>query len=323
MTLISIITTTYKHEHFIKDTIESILAQTLTDWELLIWDDSPDNLTRNIIQTYISKFPDKIKAWHHSPNKGIVSNMNFLLDKVCKDSEYITFLEGDDMFTSDNLKKKVNIFRSYRNISIVYSDLSFIDKNNNIILESFFTHRNIKYYQNEIIPKDSFILSEAWPIASWSTSMVKKDVLEKYKILSLEPENKKYSIADYDLYFRISTENKVYWIKQALTLYRRHSWNLSWSNWWTSSDLDKLIDYYYKNNLISKNVYDKKKSWTKIVSAIFDLEVWNKIAALENCKESLRYWAYSYKKYKIAIFVFLILPKSVTKFILKRLIKRW
>jgi len=106
--------------------------------------------------------------------------------------------------------------------------------------------------------------------------MIRKDILEKYKIISLEPENKKYSVSDYDLYFRISTENKIFWIKKLLTLYRRHSWNLSWSNWWTSDDLDKLIDYYYENNLISKNIYNNKKSWTKIVSAIFDLEIWNK-----------------------------------------------
>lgn len=153
--------------------------------------------------------------------------------------------------------------------------------------------------------------------------MIRKDILEKYKIISLEPENKKYSVSDYDLYFRISTENKIFWIKKLLTLYRRHSWNLSWSNWWTSDDLDKLIDYYYENNLISKNIYNNKKSWTKIVSAIFDLEIWNKKNAFKYYKKSLKYWIFSYMKFKIAIFVFIILPKWITKYILKKLIKRW
>ena len=93
MPLFSIITTTYKHEKFIADTIESVIAQTLTDWELLIGDDSPDNTTWNIIQPYVTMYPDKIKAWHHSPNKGLVDNMNFLITQVNPDSKYIAFLE--------------------------------------------------------------------------------------------------------------------------------------------------------------------------------------------------------------------------------------
>ena len=69
MPLISIITTAYKHEKFIVDTIESILVQSFTNWELLIGDDSPDNATWDIIQSFVAMYPEKIKAWHHSPNK--------------------------------------------------------------------------------------------------------------------------------------------------------------------------------------------------------------------------------------------------------------
>jgi glycosyltransferase involved in cell wall biosynthesis len=69
MPKVSIITTTYKHEKFVQDTIESLLAQTFTDWELLIGDDSPDDATWKIIEHYTEKYPNKIKGWHHSPNK--------------------------------------------------------------------------------------------------------------------------------------------------------------------------------------------------------------------------------------------------------------
>jgi len=69
MPKVSIITTTYRHEKIITETIESILNQSFIDWELLIGDDSPDDATRNIIQKYITKYPNKIKARHHKPNK--------------------------------------------------------------------------------------------------------------------------------------------------------------------------------------------------------------------------------------------------------------
>jgi glycosyltransferase involved in cell wall biosynthesis len=93
MPKVSIITTTYKHEQFIAHTIDSILSQSFTDWELLIGDDSPDDATWKVIETYTKKYPDKIHAWHHTPNKGIVDNTNFLLSQIAHDSEYVAFLE--------------------------------------------------------------------------------------------------------------------------------------------------------------------------------------------------------------------------------------
>ena len=50
MPKISIITTTYQHADFIAQTIESVLGQTYSDWEMLIGDDSPDDATWDVIQ---------------------------------------------------------------------------------------------------------------------------------------------------------------------------------------------------------------------------------------------------------------------------------
>lgn len=323
MPKISIITTTYKHKDFISYTIDSIISQTFTDWELLIWDDSPENSTWDIIQEYVAKYPNKIKAWYHSPNKWIVDNLNFLIEKSSNDSEFIAFLEWDDTFDKDYLKEKLEIFEKYEEVKLVYNDLDFIDKDNKIILKNFFEYRKIPFYKNSIIKKEDFIKMPAGPIASWSTCMIRKKILEKYKITNLEKENKRYSISDYDFYFRISTQNKVYWIEKSLTKYRRHSWNLSWSKWWTSNDLDKLMDYYFKENIIDEKLYNYKKSWTKIVNSIFELEIWNKKNAINNLLESLKYNTFSFSIFKLAIIWFIIIPKWLTKVILKNLIKRW
>jgi glycosyltransferase involved in cell wall biosynthesis len=69
MPKISILTTTYNHKDFIGYTIQSILDQSINDWELLIGDDSPGEETWKIIQSYREKYPDKIQARHHTPNK--------------------------------------------------------------------------------------------------------------------------------------------------------------------------------------------------------------------------------------------------------------
>ena len=140
MPKISIITTVYKHQDFIAETIESILSQTFTDWELLIWDDSPDDLTWNIIQTYVKKYPDKIKAWYNNPNKWIVGNMNFLLKNVSVDSEYVAFLEWDDLYAKDNLEEKLKIFEKHTEVWMVYNNLDFIDEKWSILEKNYFNN---------------------------------------------------------------------------------------------------------------------------------------------------------------------------------------
>ncbi len=129
MPKVAIITTTYKHEKFIQETIDSVLAQTFTDWELLIGDDSPDDATWNIIQRYTREYPEKIRAWHHSLNKGIVSNMNFLLDQTSSDVQYFSFLEGDDVYRPTKIAKCMEIFEKNKNIGCVYTNFSSIGEN--------------------------------------------------------------------------------------------------------------------------------------------------------------------------------------------------
>ena len=84
MAKVSIITTTYNHQDFIWNTIQSILNQSINNRELLIGDDSPGNETWNSIQSYVNKYPDKIQARHNNPGKWIVDNMNFLINKIYK-----------------------------------------------------------------------------------------------------------------------------------------------------------------------------------------------------------------------------------------------
>jgi len=63
------------------------------------------------------------------------------------------------MYTPDNLEEKMKFFKEYPEVKLVYSDLSFIDKDNNIILNSFFKYRSIPFYKNTTIPRDKFILA--------------------------------------------------------------------------------------------------------------------------------------------------------------------
>lgn len=320
MPKISIITTTYSHQDFIKYTIESILSQTFTDWELLIWDDSPDDLTWTIIQDYVKKYSEKIKYWHNSTNKWLVNNMNFLLEKVSNDSKYIAFLEWDDIFTPDNLEKKLQIFEENKDTWMVYNNLDFI----NLKWEIFYHNALIKspfYLRNEKLSKFDLMKYETFYI-SYSTLMIKKEILETEKIIN--PTNDKmYSVSDWDLFFRISTKYNCYWIEESLTLYRRHIWNVSGNNLKLFNDLEIQINEYLKNWFIDIKLFNIKLSFINLLKSVYYLEKNNK-------KESFKCLFNSFKLnflwnifYKVWILVFLFLPNSLNQKIFKKMIKRW
>ena len=92
----------YNHEKFISKAIESVLMQeTEFDVELVIGEDnSPDN-TREVIDSYVAKHPDKIKALYRDNNVGARQN-GIEVWEACQ-GDYIAYLDGDDYWT-DPLK---------------------------------------------------------------------------------------------------------------------------------------------------------------------------------------------------------------------------
>lgn len=321
MTKVSIILTTYNHKNFIKDTIESVLNQSFSSFELLIWDDSPDNETWNIIEEYTKKY-DYIHAWHHSPNKWIVENMNFLINKIDKNSDFVVFLEWDDILKGNYLEGKLRVFNEYPKVNLVYNNLDFINSKWEIIQKDIFWFRRIRTYKNQKISCDDFILQNVWPIISWSTIMVRKSIVDKYKIKSLYPENKNYAVSDCDFSFEVSTENYVYYLQESLTLYRRHSSNLSAWNINLLMQLSDLVELYYKEWKISKNTLNYKLSQNNIIIALMLLEKWDKKESYKYLKQSFNYSIFNSIILKLWTLLLLMTPSKITKLILSKIIKR-
>lgn len=323
MPTISIILTTYNHKDFIKDAIESIINQSFYDWELLIWDDSPNNDTREIVNKYTNKYPNKIKAWHHNPNKWIVDNMNFLIDKISTDSKYVVFLEWDDILKNNYLDKKLKIFDKFPKVGLIYNNIDFINYKWNIIQNDIFGFRHIKTYKNSIISPDDYVLANVWPIISWSTVMVKKEIADKYKIKSIDPSNKSYAVSDYDFLFNVSTENEVFYINESLTLYRRHASNLSAWNINLLEQLNKLVKEYYQQWKITKRVYKNKTSQNNVMISLMLIEKWDRCGASNHLKMALKRLSFNNIILKLWAIVLLLMPQKFAKEMISMFVKRW
>ena len=97
----SIITPTHKRKEKLERAVSSLLAQTYTDWEMIIVNDSPSDTAYN---DFASSINDARIHYHKNDrNRGKNFSSNYALDKVSADSKWILFLDDDDYLSPDTL----------------------------------------------------------------------------------------------------------------------------------------------------------------------------------------------------------------------------
>ena len=104
MHLVSIIMPTYNSSSTIHQSIESVISQTYTNWELLITDDCSSDDTYKIICNYALK-DHRIRVFQNNINSGAGLTRNNSIEHAR--GRFIAFLDSDDMWTNDKLEKQI------------------------------------------------------------------------------------------------------------------------------------------------------------------------------------------------------------------------
>ena len=106
--LVSIIMPTYNCERFIKESIDSVLAQTYSAWELLIVDDcSTDNTWEYIQKASIKDQRIRVFKTLHNSGSGVARNIGIEAANGC----YIAFIDGDDWWYPEKLEKQLTFMQ--------------------------------------------------------------------------------------------------------------------------------------------------------------------------------------------------------------------
>lgn len=114
--LISIIVPCYNVEEFIHETVECILSQTYSHWELILVDDGSKDHTPHICDEYAAK-DERIKVIH-KPNGGLVSARNAGYDVM--NGQWHMYLDGDDWIDTDTCRKLINYLEAKEDIDIIF-----------------------------------------------------------------------------------------------------------------------------------------------------------------------------------------------------------
>ena len=125
--LVSVITPSYNSSPFIKETIESVQAQSYSNWEMIIVDDKSKDDSVHIIKQYIEK-DTRIKLITLTQNAGAARARNIALKEA--QGDYIAFLDADDLWKPLKIEKQLQFLKDNK----VPFSLPILHERNMIIL---------------------------------------------------------------------------------------------------------------------------------------------------------------------------------------------
>jgi len=125
---VSVIIRAYNRERYIGGTIESVLAQTFGDFDLLVWDDESTDKTFEIACEYAKSDPRvRITPMHH---QGAAKSLKAAIaDTFC---QYLCWVDSDDLLAPTALEETVAVLDSTPSVGVVYTNYKVIDQNGTV-----------------------------------------------------------------------------------------------------------------------------------------------------------------------------------------------
>ncbi len=151
--MVTVLLAVYNGEKYLKQQLDSILNQTVTDIKILIRDDGSSDASPKIIDEYCELHPQKIAKLVGASTGSAKQNFAELLKYA--DSDYIMFCDQDDIWLPEKIEKTLKVIKNAEKNNLpvlVHTDLKVVDGDLNVISNSFFEFQ--KLTQNNItLPK--------------------------------------------------------------------------------------------------------------------------------------------------------------------------
>ncbi len=135
---VSIIIPVYNGGTYIQASLDSVLAQTFQDYEIIIVDDGSTDNTRLLVQDYCDQYPDKMKYFYQE-NQGVNKARLKALSESAGD--YIALLDADDIWVKDKILKQLYFFKMRPETDMVFTDFKNFS-GEKFATKSYFNEKN-------------------------------------------------------------------------------------------------------------------------------------------------------------------------------------
>jgi glycosyltransferase involved in cell wall biosynthesis len=145
---IAILMATYNGEKYLREQIDSLLAQTCQDWHLYMHDDGSKDNTLSILREYTERYADRMTLMDYPSQGGACKNFMSMLERV--EAPYYMFCDQDDIWLPEKITASLEVMRQAmlnegNNPVIVNTDLIVVDEAMRIIHPSLWQYENIHH----------------------------------------------------------------------------------------------------------------------------------------------------------------------------------
>ena len=266
-TKVSVIIPAYNMASTITAAIESVREQLFNDYELIIVDDGSTDKTRSTIKEYLQggEKEDRRISYVFQKNQGRGAAIN--TGVKASRSEYITFLDADDVLTKSSLKLRVEPLEKNQDYAMVYADAFYVDRKGNP-----YKVRKSRSFKNSQKLLKALLYNPITPIIG-PTVMIRRNVF-----LTMGGYNPIFRRnQDQELHIRIIGKYNALYVPEAVLLYRTYCrrskiliYKLNGIKSWFG-----IIDSYIPRR--SQRIYLKsKRSFFELMKLVYELFLYRK-----------------------------------------------
>lgn len=203
MPKVSVIMPVYNGQEFLRETMDSVLNQTFTDFEFIIINDASKDSTEEIIKSYED---DRIVYLKNEQNLGVAGALNRGLENA--KGEYVARIDADDIAMPERFQKQVEFMDKHPDVGVCGSHIRIFEQDG--------AERDFKYSELDAELRVDMLFNSAF---AHPAVMLRKSVLDKNKIFY----NRDFEKAeDYRMWYDIMRVSKGYNLQEPLLRYRHH-----------------------------------------------------------------------------------------------------
>lgn len=206
MPCVSVVMNCYNGECYLREAIDSVYAQTFTDWEIVFWDNASSDGSSDIAHEY----GDRLRYFRSDRTfpLGKARNLAFAETR----GEYIAILDVDDIWLPKKLEKQLTLFMSNPKLGLVFSNSIFFNEAGDIC-EIF----DLDTPQRGFIFGD--LLKSGSSFLSTETMIFRRSALNRLDSLFTDEFT---AVQDYELALRIAYHFEFDYVQQPLSKWRKH-----------------------------------------------------------------------------------------------------
>ncbi|MFD1000108.1 glycosyltransferase family 2 protein [Ohtaekwangia kribbensis] len=237
---VSIIIPAFNSANYIVETINSVLQQSMQDFEIIVVDDGSTDQLKEVLAPFIVKKQIKYIA---QANLGVSAARNHGFKK--SRGQYIAFLDADDVWLNDNLEARLNKFKS-GDFGLVHADAFVIDEKSNKLPQI-------------LSGKEGNILNDilAWngtQVPGPSSILVKREVVDTVGLF----DEQLSTSADQDFFIRVAAQYKIGRVDKVTWMYRIHTNNMHKNIARMEHDVLRVFEKAREANLFESAAFRRK-----------------------------------------------------------------